>query len=175
MTLPKRRTTRRRNDVESRANGNWGVLWLVAQFKILRARSLAPLVRARVLRMTPFNRKCNRRQWVLARMQRTATNCRLPFPEPPASDNSFGNKNISACQVMSTSPGFGRLVSFPLASRRDRWYERMMSAHLAQSKGSMPAPKLAVNWDKMLGMATLLLVSGVGWTAVGVAASFFLR
>jgi len=76
---------------------------------------------------------------------------------------------------MSTVPGFGRLVSFPIASRRDRWYERVMSAYLAQSEGSMPARKLAVNWDKMLGMATLLLVSGVGWTAVGVAASFFLR
>lgn len=66
-------------------------------------------------------------------------------------------------------------MSFPIASRRDRWYERVMSAHLAQSEGRMPARKLAVNWDKMLGMATLLLVSGVGWTAVGIAASFFLR
>ena len=75
---------------------------------------------------------------------------------------------------MSTSPGFGRLVSFPIASRRDRWYEQVMSAYLAQSEGCAPR-KLAVNWDKMLGMATLLLVSGVGWTAVGVAASFFLR
>jgi hypothetical protein len=38
-----------------------------------------------------------------------------------------------------------------------------------------PRRKVAVNWDKMLGMATLLALSGVGWSAVGFAVAHFLR
>ena len=32
-----------------------------------------------------------------------------------------------------------------------------------------------VNWDKLLGMATLLVVCGGSWTAVGIAATHLFR
>ena len=38
-----------------------------------------------------------------------------------------------------------------------------------------PGWKLAVNWDKVLGLATVLAVVALGWTAVGFAVSRFLR
>ena len=68
---------------------------------------------------------------------------------------------------MNPNPGLAQLVSFPNAGRRIRWYEEAMSAS--------PRRKVAVNWDKMLGMATLLALSGVGWSAAGFAVAHFLR
>jgi hypothetical protein len=35
--------------------------------------------------------------------------------------------------------------------------------------------KQSVNWDKLLGLATVLAVVALGWTAVGFAVSHFLR
>jgi hypothetical protein len=32
-----------------------------------------------------------------------------------------------------------------------------------------------VNWDKLLGMATLLVVCGGGWTAAGIVATHLFR
>ena len=68
---------------------------------------------------------------------------------------------------MNPNPGLAQLVSFPNAGRRSRWYEEAISAS--------PQRKVAVNWEKMLGMTTLLVVSGVGWSAVGFAVAHFLR
>ncbi|HXM19813.1 MAG TPA: hypothetical protein VN948_00935 [Terriglobales bacterium] len=62
-----------------------------------------------------------------------------------------------------------------VGGRRNRWYGDGVSVCLARLKTG-PAPrKQALNWDKVLGLATVLVVVALGWTAVGFAVSHFLR
>jgi hypothetical protein len=69
----------------------------------------------------------------------------------------------------------GELAQLASGSRRNRWYGRGVSVCLARLEtGGMPR-KPAVNWDKVLGLATVLAVVALGWTAVGFAVSRFLR
>ena len=74
---------------------------------------------------------------------------------------------------MNTNRAFAPLVSFPRCGR-NQWYERALWAAHSGTDRRDPT-ELATKWDKMLGMATLLAVTGVGWTAVGVAASYLLK
>jgi len=78
---------------------------------------------------------------------------------------------------MGRNSGFAELVSMP--SRRtspcyEPGYEPAISWVLAQME-SRPSGKLAVRWDKLLGMGTLLVVCGTAWTTVGFAVAQFLR
>jgi hypothetical protein len=82
---------------------------------------------------------------------------------------------------MGRNPGFAELVSIP-SRRTSPWYEpryepryeQAISSFLARME-SKPSRKLVVRWDKLLGMGTLLVVCGTGWTAVGFAVARFLR
>jgi len=75
------------------------------------------------------------------------------------------------------NPGLAELVSTP-SRRTSPWYEpryeQAISSFLARIE-SKPSRKLVVRWDKLLGMATLLVVCGTGWTAVGFAVARLLR
>jgi hypothetical protein len=49
-----------------------------------------------------------------------------------------------------------------------------MSLCLARIEVTAPS-KQAVNWNKVLGLVTVLMVIALGWTAVGFAVCHFLR
>jgi hypothetical protein len=76
---------------------------------------------------------------------------------------------------MSMNREFAQLVSIRSARRRNRWYGPGISACLARFETGATAQKQAVNWNKVLGLATVLVVVALGWTAVGIAVSRFLR
>jgi hypothetical protein len=68
-----------------------------------------------------------------------------------------------------------QLVSVRGGRRRNRWYGPGVSGCLAWLETSRAPRKEAVNWDKVAGLATVLVVVALGWTAVGLAISHFLR
>jgi hypothetical protein len=61
------------------------------------------------------------------------------------------------------------------ARRRNRWYGPGISLCLARPETGTVPRKPAVNWNKVLGLVTALVVVVVGWTAVGIAVSYVLR
>ena len=68
-----------------------------------------------------------------------------------------------------------QLLSIRGVRRRNRWYGPGVSACLAWLETGRAPRKQAVNWDKVLGLATAAVVVALGWTAVGLAISHFLR
>jgi hypothetical protein len=68
-----------------------------------------------------------------------------------------------------------QLASIRTVGRRSRWYGPGVSACLARFQTGAAPRKQSVNWDKVLGLATVLVVVVLGWTAVGFAVSHFLR
>jgi hypothetical protein len=66
-------------------------------------------------------------------------------------------------------------VSIRSGRRRNRWYGAGISVCLAQPETGAVPRKQAVNWDKVLGLATVLAVVALAWTAVGFAVSHLLR
>jgi hypothetical protein len=67
------------------------------------------------------------------------------------------------------------LVRASSPRRRNRWYGSGVSACLAQFETGEARRKQAVNFDKLLGLATVLAVVTLAWTALGLAVSHFLR
>jgi len=68
-----------------------------------------------------------------------------------------------------------QLVSIRGARPRNRWYGPGISVCIARlDTGTLPR-KQAINWDTVFGLATAVVVVGLGWTAVGIAVSYFLR
>jgi hypothetical protein len=67
-----------------------------------------------------------------------------------------------------------QLVSIRDFRPRNRWYGSGVSLCLARI-GAIAPPKRAVNWNKVLGLLTVLVVVALGWTTVGIAVSHFLR
>jgi hypothetical protein len=59
--------------------------------------------------------------------------------------------------------------------RRNRWYGPGLSGCMDQSEIFSALRKQAVDWNKVLGLATVLVVVVLGWTVVGIAVSHFLR
>jgi len=68
-----------------------------------------------------------------------------------------------------------QLVSVRGARRRNRWYGPGVSSCLARLETGVASRKQTVNWDKVLGLGTVAVVLTLGWTAVGIAISHFLR
>jgi len=66
-------------------------------------------------------------------------------------------------------------VSIRSARRRNRWYGPGISLCLARTETGTAPRKPAVNWNRVLGLATALVVVVVVWTAVGIAVSYVLR
>jgi hypothetical protein len=75
---------------------------------------------------------------------------------------------------MVPHPGFAPLESFTSAGRSYRWFEEALSLDLYEMD-AVTSHKVSVNWDKLCGMATLLVVCGGGWTAAGIAATHLFR
>ena len=69
---------------------------------------------------------------------------------------------------------FAPLVSSTCAGRSYRWFARAISTDRDEMEVTI-SRQLFVNWDKLLGMATLLVVCGGSWTAAGIAATHFFR
>ena len=69
---------------------------------------------------------------------------------------------------------FAPLVSFTSAGRTCRWFARAISTDGDEMEVTM-SRQVFVNWDKLAGMATLLVVCGGSWTAAGIAATHFFR
>jgi hypothetical protein len=69
----------------------------------------------------------------------------------------------------------GELAQLAGGGRRNRWYGCGVAVCLARLETGGVPRKPAVNWDKVLGLATVLAVVALGWTAVGFAVSRFLR
>jgi hypothetical protein len=67
-----------------------------------------------------------------------------------------------------------QLVSVRDFRRRNLWYGAGVSLCLARIEVTAPL-KQAVNWNKVLGLVTVLVVVAIGWTAMGFAVSHFLR
>ena len=71
---------------------------------------------------------------------------------------------------------FTQLVSIRSGGRRrNRWYGPGISVCLARLESGAAPRKQAVNWDKLLGLATVVVVVALGWTALGFAVAHFLR
>jgi hypothetical protein len=58
---------------------------------------------------------------------------------------------------------------------RNRWYGCGVSECLAQLEVEPAPQKYTINWNRVLGLVTALLVSACGWSAVGIAVWHFLR
>jgi hypothetical protein len=58
--------------------------------------------------------------------------------------------------------------------RRNRWYGPGVSVCLARIESAV-VPRARFNWDRLLGIATVLVVVTLSWTAVGFAVSHWLR
>jgi len=75
---------------------------------------------------------------------------------------------------MGMNRQFAQLVSFR-SIRRNRWYGSGVSACLAQFETGASLRRRAVNWDKVLGLATVLGVVAISWILAAFAISRFLR
>jgi hypothetical protein len=64
------------------------------------------------------------------------------------------------------------IAGVPLGSRR-YWVD--MSQHLPRLDPNVPVRKQPINWDKVLGLAMVVVVVGLYWTAIGIVISRFLR
>ncbi len=68
-----------------------------------------------------------------------------------------------------------QLVSILGQRRRNRWYGPGVSVCLARLESGVVPRRHLVNWDRLLGVATVLAVVTLSWTAVGFAVSHWLR
>jgi hypothetical protein len=59
--------------------------------------------------------------------------------------------------------------------RRNRWCGDGISTNLDGLKRGARSPKQPVNWDRVLGLATVLVVAALGWMALGIAVARFVR
>ena len=59
--------------------------------------------------------------------------------------------------------------------RKNRWYGPGVSDCLARIELGVVPRRHLVNWDRLLGVATVLVVVTLSWTAVGFAVSHWLR
>jgi len=59
--------------------------------------------------------------------------------------------------------------------RKNRWYGPGVSAHLDRLEIGTVPKKQTLNWDRVLGLATVLALVGLVWTAVGYAAFHLFR
>jgi hypothetical protein len=80
---------------------------------------------------------------------------------------------------MVPHPAFAPLVSFASFGRSCRWFEEAISRHRISLKLDKievtTSHEVFVNWNKVWGLATLLVVCGGGWTAAGIAATHFFK
>jgi hypothetical protein len=67
------------------------------------------------------------------------------------------------------------LVNILGRHRRNRWYGPGVSVSLIRLEAGAEPRKHWLNWDRLLGVGTVLVVVGLGWTAVGLAVSYWLR
>jgi hypothetical protein len=58
---------------------------------------------------------------------------------------------------------------------RNRWYGCGVSVCLARFESRTASKKHPLDWDKVLGLATVLAVLALGWTAVGFTVSHLVR
>jgi hypothetical protein len=70
---------------------------------------------------------------------------------------------------------FAQLVSIRSLGRKSRWYGPGLSVCFTRLGMGAASQKQPINWDKVLGLATALLVVALGWTAAGFAISRFIR
>ena len=68
-----------------------------------------------------------------------------------------------------------RRVTLRGASSINRWYGYNLSECLGPAEADAVPPKRTVSWDRVLGLATMLAVSGVAWAVVAIVLSDFLR
>jgi len=68
-----------------------------------------------------------------------------------------------------------QLLSIRGVRRRNRWYGPSVSVCLAWLETGRAPRKEAINWDRVAGLAMVLVVLALGWAAVGLAISHFLR
>jgi len=68
-----------------------------------------------------------------------------------------------------------QLAGLPVVRRRNRWYGHGISVCLARLEIGAAPRKQPVDRGKVLGLATVLVVVGLGWIGVGIAVSHFLR
>ncbi len=59
--------------------------------------------------------------------------------------------------------------------RKNRWYGPGLSVSLIRLEAGAEPRKHLLNWDRLLGLATVVVVVALGWTAVGFAVSHWLR
>jgi|HubBroStandDraft_2_1064218.scaffolds.fasta_scaffold07099_7 hypothetical protein len=59
--------------------------------------------------------------------------------------------------------------------RRRRWYGSGISVSLIRLEAGTVPRKHLFNWDRLLGVVTVLAVVSLGWAVVGIAVSHFLR
>ena len=76
---------------------------------------------------------------------------------------------------MSTNHEIGQLEILCGRRRRNRWYGDSISTNLDGLKPCPRSPKQPVNWDRVLGLATMLVVTALGWMALGIAVAHFAR
>lgn len=68
-----------------------------------------------------------------------------------------------------------QLVSIHRVGRRSRWHGPGVSACLARFETGAASQKHSLGWDRVLGLATVLVVVVLGWAAVGFAIYHFLK
>ena len=68
-----------------------------------------------------------------------------------------------------------QMVKVRREGRTNRWFGCSLSECLVRFEAEAQRQKLKINWDRVLGLFTALAVSALGWTAVGLAVSHFLR
>jgi hypothetical protein len=68
-----------------------------------------------------------------------------------------------------------QLVSIFGPRRRNRWYGPGVSVCLARLELGVVRRRHLVNWDRFLGVAMVLVVVTLSWTAVGFAVSHWVR
>ncbi|HSY64860.1 MAG TPA: hypothetical protein VK829_09680 [Terriglobales bacterium] len=82
--------------------------------------------------------------------------------------------HLKVGKSMVHHPAFAHLVSFPNTGRSYRSFERAISSDLDEMEVTTSHTH-SVNWDRLLGIATLLVVCGGSWTAAGIAATYLFR
>jgi len=68
-----------------------------------------------------------------------------------------------------------QLVEIPDSRQRNRWFGKDVSECLERFEASATRTQQKVDWNKVLGLTTVLLVVTLGWTAIGIAILRFLR
>lgn len=76
---------------------------------------------------------------------------------------------------MSLNREFAQLEIVRYQRPRSRWFGDDISAFLTRNQPNTVAPRQPVDWNRMVGLAAVLVILGLSWTAIAATISYLVK